>query len=40
MKQKAHFVHKGKYPKTHLHLPDLEYSKTAVLNSVTSVDGQ
>ena len=29
-----------KHPKTHLRLPDLEYSKTAVLNSLTSVDGQ
>ena len=40
MKQKPRFAHKGKHPKTHLRLPDLEYSKTAVLNSLTSVDGQ
>ena len=29
-----------KTPKTHLRLPDLEFSKTAVLNSLTSRDGQ
>jgi site-specific recombinase XerD len=29
-----------KHPKTRLRPPDLEYSKTAVLNSLTSVDGQ
>jgi site-specific recombinase XerD len=40
MKQKPRSPHKRKYPKTHLRLPDLEYSKTAVLNSLTSTDGQ
>jgi site-specific recombinase XerD len=40
MKQKPRSAHKGKHPKTHLRLPDLEYSKTAVLNSLTSADGQ
>ena len=40
MKQKSRSAHKGKHPKTHLRLPDLEYSKSAVLNSLTSVDGQ
>ena len=40
MKQKPRFLQKRKLPKYHLRLPDLEYSKTAVLNSLTSVDGQ
>lgn len=40
MKQKTRSAHKGKHPKTHLRLPDLEYSKTAVLNSLASVEGQ
>lgn len=40
MKQKPGSPHKRKHPKTHLQLPDLEYSKTAVLNSLTSTDGQ
>ena len=40
MKQKPCSPHKRKHPKTHLRLPDLEYSKTAVLNSLTSTDGQ
>jgi integrase len=40
MKQKPRSLQKRKHPKTHLGLPDLEYSKTAVLNSLTSVDGQ
>ena len=40
MKQKPGSLHKGKHPKTHLRLPDLKYSKTAVLNSLTSTDGQ
>ena len=31
---------KCKHPRTHLRLPDPEYSKTAVLNSLTSNDGQ
>jgi hypothetical protein len=34
------FFETAKHPKTHLRLPDLEFSKTAVLNSLTSVDGQ
>lgn len=29
-----------KHPKTRLRLPDLEFSRTAVLNSLTSVDGR
>ena len=40
MKQKPFSLQKRKLPKYHLRLPDLEYSKTAVLNSLTSVDGQ
>ena len=40
MKEKPRSAHKGKHPKTHLRLPDLEYSKTAVLNSLMSVDGR
>jgi hypothetical protein len=40
MKQKPRSPHKRQHPKTHLRLPDLEYSKTAVLNSLTSTDGQ
>ncbi len=40
MKQKPRSLQKRKLPKYHLRLPDLEYSKTAVLNSLTSVDGQ
>ena len=39
MKQKPRSPHKRKTPKTHLRLPDLEFSKTAVLNSLTSRDG-
>jgi hypothetical protein len=40
MKQKPRSLQKRKLPKFHLRLPDLEYSKTAVLNSLTSIDGQ
>jgi hypothetical protein len=40
MKQKSHFPKQRKHPKTRLRLPDLEFSKAAVLNSLTSVDGQ
>lgn len=40
MKQKPHSPRKRKPLKTHLRLPDLEFSKTAVLNSLTSRDGQ
>jgi hypothetical protein len=40
MKQQPRFLQKHKHPKTHLRLPDLDYSKTAVLNSLSSVDGQ
>jgi hypothetical protein len=39
MKQKNRSAQKRKVPKTHLRLPDLEFSKTAVLNSLTSTDG-
>lgn len=40
MKEKPRSLQKRKLPKYHLRLPDLEHSKTAVLNSLTSVDGQ
>ena len=40
MKQKPCSPHKRKHPKTRLGLPDLEYWKAAVLNSLTSTDGQ
>ena len=40
MKQRPRSPQKRKHPKTHLRLPDLDYSKTAVLNSLSSVDGQ
>ena len=40
MKQKSRSPKQRKHPKTRLRLPDLEFSKTAVLNSLTSVDGQ
>jgi len=40
MKQQPRSLRKYKHPKTHLRLPDLDYSKTAVLNSLSSVDGQ
>ena len=40
MKQKPCSQHKRKHPKTHLRLPDLEYSKSAVLGSLTSTDGR
>jgi site-specific recombinase XerD len=40
MKQKPRSQQKRKQPKTHLRLPDLEYSKAAVLKSLTSADGQ
>jgi hypothetical protein len=40
MKQKPRSPHKRKTPQTHLRFPDLEFSKTAVLNSLTSRDGQ
>src|SRR5580700_2683765 len=40
MKQKSHSPKQRKHPKTRLRLPDLEFSKAAVLNSLTSVDGQ
>lgn len=35
-----HKSKRRKHPKTRLRLPDLEFSRTAVLNSLTSVDGQ
>jgi integrase len=40
MKHKSRTPKQRKHPKTRLRLPDLEFSKTAVLNSLTSVDGQ
>jgi site-specific recombinase XerD len=40
MKQKPRSQLRRKPPKNHLRLPDLEFSKTAVLNSLTSRDGQ
>ena len=40
MKHKSRSLKQRKHPKTRLRLPDLEFSKTAVLNSLSSVDGQ
>jgi len=40
MKHKSRSPKQRKQPKTRLHLPDLEFSKAAVLNSLSSVDGQ
>ena len=40
MKHKSRSLKQRKHPKIRLRLPDLEFSKTAVLNSLTSVDGQ
>ena len=40
MNQKPRSLQKRMQPKTHLRLPDLEYSKTAVLNKLTGVDRQ
>ena len=40
MKHTSRCTRQGKHPKTHLRLPDLEFSKTAVLNSLSSADGQ
>jgi site-specific recombinase XerD len=40
MKQKSRSPKQRKHPKTRLRLPDLEFSKSAVLNSLRSVDGQ
>jgi site-specific recombinase XerD len=40
MKHKSRSLKEHKHPKTRLRLPDLEFSKTAVLNSLSSVDGQ
>jgi site-specific recombinase XerD len=40
MKHKSRCTKQRKHPKTRLRLPDLEFSKTAVLNSLTSADGQ
>ena len=40
MKQKSRSQKHRKHPKNRLCLPDLELSKSAVLNSLTSVDGQ
>lgn len=40
MKHKSRSSKRRKHPKTRLRLPDLEFSRTAVLNSLTSIDGQ
>jgi integrase len=40
MKHTSRCTKQRKHPKTRLRLPDLEFSKTAVLNSLSSVDGQ
>ena len=40
MKHTSRCTKPGKHPKTHLRLPDLEFSKTAVLNSLSSADDQ
>lgn len=40
MKHKSRSPKQRRHPKTRLLLPDLEFSKTAVLNSLSSVDGQ
>jgi hypothetical protein len=40
MKHTSRCTKQGKHPKTHLRLPDLEFSKAAVLNSLSSADGQ
>jgi len=40
MKQMPHSPQRRKNSKAHLRLPDLEFSKTAVLNSLASRDGQ
>src|ERR1700740_1362850 len=40
MKHKTRSLKQRKQPKTRLRLPDLEFSKAAVLNSLTSIDGQ
>lgn len=40
MKHKSRLSKRRKHPKARLRLPDLEFSKTAVLNSLSSVDGQ
>jgi site-specific recombinase XerD len=40
MKHKSRLAKQRRHPKTRLRLPDLEFSKTAVLNSLTSVDGR
>jgi site-specific recombinase XerD len=40
MKHKSRSLKQRKHPKIRLRLPNLEFSKTAALNSLTSVDGQ
>jgi site-specific recombinase XerD len=40
MRHKSRSSKHCQHPKTRLRLPDLEFSRTAVLNSLTSVDGQ
>lgn len=40
MKHKSRSPKQRRHPKSRLRLPDLEFSKAAVLNSLTSVDGR
>ena len=40
MKHKSRSSKRCKHPKTRLRLPDLEFSRTAVLNTLTSVESQ
>jgi site-specific recombinase XerD len=40
MKHTSRFLKQSKHPKPRLYLPDLEFSKTAVFNSLSSADGQ
>jgi len=40
MKHRSRSPKQRKHPKSRPRLPDLEFSKTAVLNSLTSVEGQ
>lgn len=40
MKHKSRSSKHRMHPKTRLRIPDLEFSRTAVLNSLTSIDGQ
>jgi hypothetical protein len=40
MRQNARSLNQREHPKNHLRLPDLGYSKTAVVNNLPSVDGK